>query len=696
MVKMYSLMKPLIFMVGFIILSGSIEANGFWGNENILCPWKLAEAINLDYIDLLSHPTSPNFPPLPVKLGSGIRSLTANGVRNEWDEEGKQAELNRMVKENTIFWDMTGMTTAVGQKPVQTGDVADSIPENQIRRPLNQMPEFPGGMDSLAAWLRGHIQYPVLARKRGIQGAVNIGFAVDTDGSIINVKALSNPPLGFGCDEEAVRVAQSMPKWRPAIRNGFPVRVYFNQPIQFSLSDQPLSVEDSIPNNLISRSEVQMPVFPGGKKALSAWLHAHMQYPAKARKDGIQGIVLLRFLVRTDGSLTDLKALNSPPLGGECDREAIRFAKSMPKWIPGKQHGVPVQVFFNLPIQFSLSREPGDKSYFSPTIEIGPSVNQLPEFPGGEEALESWVDEHVHYPAFASQQGIQGTSLIQFTVQGDGSITDVKPLNYVGGGCDEAAIDVVQNMPKWIPGRIDSIPVPVFFTLPIKFTSPLDSTPEPEFPGGMEALGAWVHDHISYPALARKTGIQGPVFVQFTVDTDGSIKDVNELTKLPLGGGCDEEAIHAVQGMPKWIPGKKNGIPVLTSSILSMRFSLSHPSLGKAGSTPTIQVSEPVEKIPEFPGGEEALSEWLYARIYYPRSARNEHINGTVFIEFAVDPDGSIKDIKEHNNPLLGGGIDQEAIRVIKSMPKWKPGTVDGIPVRLIVVQPLRFRLLEP
>jgi TonB family protein len=95
----------------------------------------------------------------------------------------------------------------------------------------------------------------------------------------------------------------------------------------------------------------------------------------------------------------------------------------------------------------------------------------------------------------------------------------------------------------------------------------------PEFTGGENALLTYLTHSLTYPATARKNGIQGKVFVQFIVNEDGSLTSVKILRGL--GGGCDEEALHVVSDMPKWIPGRQNGRAVKVKYILAITFSLS-------------------------------------------------------------------------------------------------------------------------
>lgn len=96
----------------------------------------------------------------------------------------------------------------------------------------------------------------------------------------------------------------------------------------------------------------QMPSFPGGDAALLSWLKDNLRYPVVAQENGVQGRVIVSFVVERDGSITDVQVARSkdPSL----DKEAVRVVKSMPKWNPGKQNGSTVRVKYNLPVNFRL------------------------------------------------------------------------------------------------------------------------------------------------------------------------------------------------------------------------------------------------------------------------------------------------------------------------------------------------------
>lgn len=99
--------------------------------------------------------------------------------------------------------------------------------------------------------------------------------------------------------------------------------------------------------------------------------------------------------------------------------------------------------------------------------EVFVVVENMPEFPEGN--VQRWISKHVKYPQLAQENGIQGKVFIQFVIEKDGSISDVKVLRGVDSSLDQEAVRVVKSMPKWKPGMQRKKPVRVSYTLPINF-----------------------------------------------------------------------------------------------------------------------------------------------------------------------------------------------------------------------------------
>lgn len=96
-----------------------------------------------------------------------------------------------------------------------------------------EMPEFPGGEAELYDFIGKNLSYPAAARENAIQGKVLVKFVVEKDGYIDKIEIIKK--LGWGCDEEVMRVIRSMPKWKPGKMKGNPVAVYFMLPVIFKL-----------------------------------------------------------------------------------------------------------------------------------------------------------------------------------------------------------------------------------------------------------------------------------------------------------------------------------------------------------------------------------------------------------------------------------------------------------------------------
>lgn len=107
--------------------------------------------------------------------------------------------------------------------------------KSEIFKVVEQMPEYPGGEQALYKFISDNIRYPDSAANNSVTGKVKIKFVIDEFGAIQDVQAQTS--YGFGLEDEAIRVIRSMPHWKPGINNGKPVKVYFQIPINFTLSD---------------------------------------------------------------------------------------------------------------------------------------------------------------------------------------------------------------------------------------------------------------------------------------------------------------------------------------------------------------------------------------------------------------------------------------------------------------------------
>ena len=128
---------------------------------------------------------------------------------------------------------MVGCKQASTQEPQATDEAQVEATSDSVYSVVDQDPEFEGGMEALYKYLAENIQYPEQAKADKVEGRVFISFVIEPDGTASNAEVLRG--IGGGCDEEALRVVQSMPNWKPGMVDGKPVRVHYNIPITFKL-----------------------------------------------------------------------------------------------------------------------------------------------------------------------------------------------------------------------------------------------------------------------------------------------------------------------------------------------------------------------------------------------------------------------------------------------------------------------------
>lgn len=217
------------------------------------------------------------------------------------------------------------------------------------------------------------------------------------------------------------------------------------------------------------------PQFPGGERKMMAFMREHLIYPSDAMQQGIEGRVVLRFVVTETGKLDSIRVQRS--LSPSCDREAVRIVEAMPAWSPGKLNGNPVRVYYNLPVRFDLKawkkEHPVDVSDLQDSIQANPAVEIIdymetaPQFPGGERALLQYIKERVYYPN--PDICVQGRVALRFVVTPSGAIENIEVTRSLHPDFDKVAVDIIKSMPPWIPAKQNGIPVHCYYTVPVTF-----------------------------------------------------------------------------------------------------------------------------------------------------------------------------------------------------------------------------------
>ena len=281
----------------------------------------------------------------------------------------------------SLHWEIQGDTTLYTAEPFSITEeslgillgglsaLEDAPSNDSIYQIVDEMPQYPGGEKAMMEYVAKNVKYPQEAKDKEIQGRVFVSFVIEKDGSVNEVKVLRS--IGGGCDEEAVRVVSSMPKWKPGIKDGKPVRVSYMMPLNFKLTEgQPAKPSKKADANKpdmkpdkdgVYQIVEEMPRFPGDEKALMEYLKSNLQMPEKYKGDDAEFRLaeyrtFIRFVVTEDGSISDVNLIKKTEGFKDLDDEALRVVKAMPKWEPGKMGGKLVKVYFHLPVVFKFNK----------------------------------------------------------------------------------------------------------------------------------------------------------------------------------------------------------------------------------------------------------------------------------------------------------------------------------------------------
>ncbi len=212
-----------------------------------------------------------------------------------------------------------------------------------------------------------------------------------------------------------------------------------------------------------------------------------------------------------------------------------------------------------------------------------------------------------------------------------------------------------------------------------------------------DKIEALLAEHLEYPEVAKVAGVDGFVIVRFVVDEKG--KAMNHTVDEDPGYGMGEAALKAVKKFGKWVPGKNRGVAVKVRMTIPVKFKM--PQEVNDPAPVVLDVYDVAERMPRYQGCDvtddaearnctyQSLSKYMRANLVYPEEAGKQNIEGTVVVKFIVNETGMVSDIEVEEG--IGGGCDEEAIRLVKTMPLWTPGMQAGKPVKVRLKLPFQF-----
>lgn len=225
-----------------------------------------------------------------------------------------------------------------------------------------------------------------------------------------------------------------------------------------------------------SVGDIQVRAKPaGGMSVFYQQLYKEIVYPEEARSNGVEGTVYVELIVKEDGSLSDPKIVKG--LGHGCDEQVLMILQRMNAWTPASSaEGSPVAMEIRIPIVFSPDYMRSVNGSFK-NDDIGVNddpvftIAQVPASPnGGMEAFRKYISDNMIYPEQARKQGITGRVYVQFIVEKDGFISNAQVVKGLGYGCDEEAIWLIQQSPRWNSAKQRGVTVRQKMVLPIDFS----------------------------------------------------------------------------------------------------------------------------------------------------------------------------------------------------------------------------------
>jgi protein TonB len=227
--KKYRKYVSVAMLIALIILIGAVAypvIASYISKNKIIKEDKSVETeiLNAPKEDL---PPPPPPPPPPEAMAEKVK-FTVPKVVEDTVETGLATQDDLSMK---------GNVEAPPEEEIKIEEPKEQVIQQEAPKEIftvvEEQPGYPGGDEARIKFLQENIKYPEEAKELGVQGKVFVTFVVEVDGSITDVRVLRG--IGAGCDEEAVRVVKSMPRWVPGKQRGQPVRVQFNLPIKFTL-----------------------------------------------------------------------------------------------------------------------------------------------------------------------------------------------------------------------------------------------------------------------------------------------------------------------------------------------------------------------------------------------------------------------------------------------------------------------------
>lgn len=274
----------------------------------------------------------------------------------------------------------------------------------------------------------------------------NIRFTVGRNGKVSKVMTYGDSAFST----QVLFAFQQLNGWRTALQNKQPVEQHFQLPVIWGKRDS-----TSFKNEVFTI--VEEPAQPvGGMREFYHYINKELRMPSEARRRGVSGRVFVEFVIKEDGTITDVQVVKG--IGYGCDEEAVRVISAAPGWTPGRQRSKPVKQRMVMPITFH--------------VDGGYAVSEK----SSREAFASYMSSQVRYPIEARRMGIEGWVIVRFVVdRNSGELRGADIVKDIEAKCGEVVLEALKAAPpallRDLPSTRDVFVLPVGFGLdsPLNF-----------------------------------------------------------------------------------------------------------------------------------------------------------------------------------------------------------------------------------
>ncbi len=409
-----------------------------------------------------------------------------------------------------------------------------------------------------------------------------------------------------------------------------------------------------------------LPSFPGGTKALDSYFANNFSIPDSVNIKSFSGTIYMKIIVRANGKVD--KPEVAAGLHQYVDSVILKLVQNMPDWKPGYDNNDATDAIFVFPIHLSYIRptkittangtiNQKDDIVFTnkslpaldPVIYSESELDKAPTFPLGKEELENYFKKNMIYPFDAINAKKEGTLFLKFVVFENGSVGQISALNKIFPSIDEEGLRLIKGMPKWYGGTKGGKPVKCSVTVPVVFR--------------LKDLSA------EAIKIARASAISA----------DKSADEKNNSNPVTL--------LNPVLRFKK----------TLAYNFFSEKYETQLIVDESAPNDNTIQDNKiytnlaELDQKPYITGGDKALDHFIKSSVIYPLDALMQGIETVVFVKFRIEKNGKVSNpsLVDSCPPVLLPAVND----VLKNMPSWNPGSINGNPVTTEVIYPVVFSI---